>query len=80
MGLSKENAKILWNWKGEKELKRLKAEQVELKKRIQGLANKLASKKGLSDQKLNLMIALARTLEHKRKYLRHVYQIRDNAI
>jgi predicted nucleic acid-binding Zn-ribbon protein len=80
MGLSEEDAKILWNWKGERELSEIKAEIRDLKKRIQSLANKLASKKGLSDKRLNLLVALAKTLEERRKYLNHIYDIRDMAI
>lgn len=80
MGLSKKNAQVLWDWKGEKEVSEIKSEIRDLKKRIQSLANKLASKKGLSDQRLNLLVTLAKTLEERRKYLYHIYNIRDMAI
>lgn len=80
MGLSKENAQALWAWKGEREVSEIKAEIKHLKKKIQSLANKLASKKGLSDQNLNLLVTLAKTLEERRKYLYHIYDIRDMAI
>jgi archaellum component FlaC len=80
MELSKKNAQALWAWKGEKELEEIKSEIRDLKKRIQSLANKLASKKGLSDQRLNLLVTLAKTLEERRKYLHHIYDIKDMAI
>ena len=49
MGLSKENAQALWAWKGDREVEEIKADISNFKKRIQKLANKLASKKGLND-------------------------------
>tara|TARA_X000000950_G_C13831446_1_gene626351 strand:- start:584 stop:826 length:243 start_codon:yes stop_codon:yes gene_type:complete len=80
MGLSKENAQALWAWKGDREVEEIKADISNFKKRIQKLANKLASKKGLNDEGLNMLIVFARKLEERRKYLREIYKIRDMAI
>ena len=79
MGLSKENAKILWEWKGDRELEEAKHNIKDAKKRLQRLANRCASGKGSLECQLRAIGIISADLLAEIDYLKRVKVIKHTA-
>lgn len=79
MGLSKENAKILWEWKGDQELEKAKHDIKDAKKRLQKLANRCASGKGSLELQLKAIGIITADLLEQIDYLKRVKLIKSSA-
>lgn len=79
MELSKENAKILWEWKGDRELEEARHNIGDAKKRLQRLANRCASGKGSLELQLKSIGIITADLLAEIDYLKRVKVIKTTA-
>jgi hypothetical protein len=79
MGLSKENAKILWEWKGVRELEEARHDISDAKKRLQKLANRCASGKGSLELQLKSIRIITTDLLDQIDYLKRAKVIKTTA-
>lgn len=78
--ISSEQARVLWEWKGEKEFYECKQAIIEDRKRLQKFANRVASRKRASLKELKAcQLFLACLIDNEEHFLR-VKQIRDKAL
>lgn len=74
------NAKALWDWKGEEEYCKYKQEIRQGKRTIQKLANRMASRKGISEKQLTNLHTLTRKLIDDVQYLKTVKGIKQDTL
>lgn len=79
MTLSKKNAQILWDWKGDKEWVEAKARIKKLKRNIQRLGNRLASNKGNTLKHAQAINILSGELTVTMQYLKDIRGVRELA-
>ena len=76
--LSSNNAKILWHWVGEKELKRCKQAIINDRKLLQKWANRAASKKLNINHLKQMQVALS-SLINNEEDLQKIIHIKERA-
>jgi hypothetical protein len=77
--MNKQNAKALWEWKGDEEFSETKERIFNAKKTIQKLANKCQSGKGDTLQQLEAINILSGDLIQQVRYLKDIHSIKDIA-
>lgn len=77
--MNKENAKILWEWKGEEEFSETRERIFNAKKTIQKLANKCQSGKGDTLKQLEAINVLSGDLVIQIRYLMKIRGMKDIA-
>jgi len=77
--MNKENAKILWEWKGEEEFSETRERIFNAKKTIQKLANKCQSGKGDTLKQMEAINALSGDLVIQIRYLMKIRGMKDIA-
>ena len=77
--ISKDNAKALWEWKGDEEFSETRKRIFQAKKKIQKLANKCQSGKGDTLKQLEAINVLSGDLIVQIRYLSKIRGIKDIA-
>lgn len=77
--ISKDNAKALWDWKGDEEFSETRERIFKAKKSLQKLANKCQSGKGDTLKQLEAINILSGDLVIQIKYLKEIRGIKDIA-
>ena len=77
--LSSDNAKALWEWKGDKEYFETKQAIVDDRKRLQKFANRAASRKRASLKELEACKLFLTNLIANEKYFEQIKEIRAKA-
>jgi len=77
--ISNENAKALWEWKGDEEFSETRERIFNAKKTIQKLANKCQSGKGDTLKQLEAINILSGDLVIQIRYLKEIRGIKDIA-
>jgi hypothetical protein len=77
--ISNENAKALWEWKGDEEFSETRERIFSAKKTIQKLANKCQSGKGDTLKQLEAINILSGDLIQQVRYLKDIHSIKDIA-
>lgn len=75
--LSQQNAKALWDWKGEAEHREIKTRIAETKKTLQKLASKAVSRKGDTLKQLEAINVLSGQAVIDLKYLKTILSIKE---
>ena len=79
LNLSSDNAKTLWEWKGDKEFFETKQAILDDRKRLQKFANRVASRKRASIKELEACKLFLTNLIENEKYFQRIKEIRDRA-
>ena len=80
MSLSKENAQALWDWKGPEEIREHKQEIRACYKRLQRLAGKGSSPKGLPKKQVEKMKVLIQHISYLEQALELGRSVRRRAV
>lgn len=77
--VSKDNARALWDWRGDEELAETKQKINASKLVIQKIANQMVSKKGHTLKQLERINLISGQLIINIRYLKEIHSIRDIA-